>query len=73
MKKIIILVATTLLFAASAFSQIEGRVTDAKGKGLPNVTITAAGADGEVVSTVTTAKTVNMSSKISIPESTRSR
>lgn len=54
MKKIILLFATVLLFAVSAFSQIEGRVVDAKGNGVPNVTVTATGEDGKVAATVTT-------------------
>jgi len=54
MKKTIILIAAMLLFAVSAFSQIEGRVTDAKGNGVPKVTVTATGDDGKVAGTVTT-------------------
>jgi cold-inducible RNA-binding protein len=54
MKRIIILLATILLITVSAFAQIEGRVTDAKGNGVPKVTITATGADGKVASTATT-------------------
>ena len=54
MKKTIILLAAILLFAVSAFSQIEGRVVDAKGNGVPKVTVTATGEDGAVAATVTT-------------------
>ena len=54
MKKLIGLFATILLFAASAVAQIEGRVTDAKGNGVPKVTVTATGEDGTVAATVTT-------------------
>jgi cold-inducible RNA-binding protein len=54
MKKIIILLATILFITVSASAQIEGRVTDAKGNGVPNVTITATGEDGNAASTTTT-------------------
>lgn len=54
MKRIILLFATMLLFAVSAFSQIVGRVVDARGNGVPNVTVTATGEDGKVAATVTT-------------------
>lgn len=54
MQKLIISLAAILLFAVCASAQIEGQVTDADGNGVPNVTITATNADGEVVSTVTT-------------------
>ena len=54
MKNIIVSFAAILLFSVSASAQIEGRVTDAKGNGVPKVTITASGADGEVASTTTT-------------------
>ena len=46
--------AAILFFSVSASAQIEGRVTDAKGKGVSKVTITATGADGTVASTTTT-------------------
>lgn len=61
MKKTIILIAAMLLFAVSASSQIEGRVTDAKGNGVPNITVTATGADGVVAATVTTDEDGNYS------------
>lgn len=54
MKKIIILFAIILLFAVTGFSQIEGRVVDANGNGVPNVTVTATDEDGKVAATVTT-------------------
>ena len=54
MKNIIILLGTILLFAVSAFAQIEGRVLDAKGNGVPKVIVTATGDDGAVAATVTT-------------------
>ena len=54
MNKVILLFATIFLFAVTGFSQIEGRVVDAKGNGVPNVTITATGEDGTVAATVTT-------------------
>lgn len=54
MRKTIILLGTILLFAVSAFAQIQGRVVDEKGAGVPNVSVTAASEDGKVVATVTT-------------------
>jgi hypothetical protein len=54
MKKIIVLFATILLFAVSSFAQIAGRVVDAKGHGVPRVTVTATGEIGAVAAAVTT-------------------
>ncbi len=51
MKNIGILSAAILLFAISAVSQIEGRVSDAKGNGVAKVMITATGEDGTVAAT----------------------
>ncbi len=59
MKKIILLFAAILLFAVTGFSQIEGRVTDAKGNGVAKVTVTATGEDGAVAATVTTGEDGN--------------
>lgn len=45
-----------LLFAIAAFAQgsIEGTITDAKGKGVANVSVTVVGANGKAVATVKT-------------------
>ena len=56
MKNIILMIAAFLLFASAAFAQgsIEGTVTDAKGKGVANVSVTVVGANGKAVATVRT-------------------
>jgi hypothetical protein len=54
MKRTIILLAAIFLFSVSGFAQIEGRVTDTKGKGMAKVIVTATGEDGAVAATVTT-------------------
>ncbi len=56
MKNIIFTIAAFLLFAAAAFAQgsVEGTITDAKGKGVANVSVTIVGADGKPVATVET-------------------
>ncbi len=54
MKKTLILFGTILLFAVSVLAQIEGRVVDSKGHGIPNVTVTATDEDGQVARSVTT-------------------
>ena len=56
MKNTIFTIATIILFAATAFAQgsIEGTITDAKGKGVANVSVTVVGANGKAVATVKT-------------------
>ncbi len=56
MKNIIFIIAAFLLFAAAAIAQgsIEGTITDAKGKGVANVSVTVVGANGKPVATVKT-------------------
>ena len=56
MKIIIFTIAAFLLFASAAFAQgsIEGTITDAKGKGVANVSVTVVGANGKPVATVKT-------------------
>lgn len=56
MKNIIFTIAAFLLFASAAFAQgsIEGTITDAKGKGAANVSVTVVGANGKAVASVET-------------------
>lgn len=56
MKIIIFAIAAFLLFASAASAQgsIEGTLTDAKGKGVANVTVTVVGANGKPVATAKT-------------------
>lgn len=56
MKNIILMIAAFLFFASTAFAQgsIEGTITDAKGKGVANVSVTVVGANGKAVATVKT-------------------
>lgn len=56
MKNIILIIAAFMLFASAAFAQgsIEGTITDAKGKGVANVSVTVVGANGKAVATVKT-------------------
>lgn len=56
MKNTIFTIAAFLLFASAAFAQgsIEGTITDAKGKGVANVSVTVVGADGKAVANVKT-------------------
>lgn len=56
MKNIIFIIAAFLLFAPATFAQgsIDGTITDAKGKGVANVTVTVVGANGKPVATVKT-------------------
>lgn len=54
MKKLISSFAAILLCAVCASAQIQGRVTDVKGKGVPNVLVIATNETGELAPTVTT-------------------
>ena len=54
MKNIIILFAAIFLLAVSSFAQVKGRIVDAQGNGLSNVSVWATGEDGTVASTATT-------------------
>ncbi|MDT4969028.1 MAG: Carboxypeptidase regulatory-like domain [Acidobacteriota bacterium] len=52
MKNIIVSFAAILLFSASAFSQIEGRVTDTKGNGIPNAYVQASASPTGIIASV---------------------
>lgn len=56
MKNLIFTIAAFLLLASAAVAQgsIEGTITDAKGNGVANVTVTLVGANGKAVATVKT-------------------